>query len=144
MFVIGFSSFRLLLCRQIILTRDNFCSAENVANSTNLFEHLGKNKKWDGASFGEIMDGWVNNAGYPVVNVKRNHDDELQLSQERFSFYETKNDANWWVPITYVKSSSMDFNNTTPIMWLKPGRNETIKFNKTDGWIIVNTQQAGV
>ena len=118
-------------------------NAENVVNSTNLFEHLGKNKKWDGASFGEIMDGWVNNAGYPVVNVKRNHDNELQLSQERFSFYETKNDANWWVPITYVKSSSMDFNNTTPIMWLKPGRNETIKFNKTDGWIIVNTQQAG-
>ncbi|XP_033344413.1 aminopeptidase N-like [Bombus vosnesenskii] len=89
------------------------------------------------------MDGWVNNAGYPVVNVKRNHDDELQLSQERFSFYETKNDANWWVPITYVNSSSMNFNNTTPIIWLKPGRNETIKFNKAEGWIIVNTQQAG-
>ncbi|XP_071870674.1 aminopeptidase N [Bombus fervidus] len=118
-------------------------NAEKVANSTNLFEYLGNNKKWDGASFGEIMDEWVNNAGYPVVNVKRNHDDELQLSQERFSFYETKNDANWWVPITYVKSSSMDFNNTTPIIWLKPGRNETIKFNNTEGWIIVNTQQAG-
>ncbi|XP_068972001.1 aminopeptidase N-like [Bombus flavifrons] len=118
-------------------------NAGNVANSTNLFEHLGNNKTWDGASFGKIMDGWVNNAGYPVVNVKRNHDDEMLLSQERFSFYETKNDANWWVPITYVSSSSMNFNNTTPIIWLKPGRNETIKVNKTEGWIIVNTQQAG-
>lgn len=134
-----------MFCLQIILTRDNnSCSAGNVANSTNLFEHLGNNKKWDGASFKNIMDGWVNNAGYPVVNVKRNHDDELQLSQERFSFYETKNDANWWVPITYVTSSSMNFNNTTPIIWLKPGRNETIKLNKAEGWIIVNTQQAGV
>lgn len=118
-------------------------NAKNVANSTNLFEYLGNNKKWDGASFGNIMDGWVNNAGYPVVNVKRNHDDELQLSQEQFSFYETKNDVNWWVPITYVSSSSMDFNNTAPIIWLKPGRNETIKFSKAQGWIIVNTQQAG-
>ncbi|CAK9796739.1 Aminopeptidase N [Anthophora quadrimaculata] len=119
--------------------------ALSSATSEDLLKALGEaaNTTWEGAKFDKIMDEWVNKPGYPVVNVRRNNK-TLVLSQERFTLYGTKDETKWWVPITYFKKTNLNDTATKPVAWLQPnGNNLTINYNNTDGWIVVNSQQAG-
>ncbi|CAK9804067.1 Aminopeptidase N [Anthophora plagiata] len=117
----------------------------SAATSDDLLKALGEaaNTIWENATFDKIMNEWVNKPGYPVVNVK-NNTNTLVLSQERFTLYGTKDETKWWVPITYFNQRNLDKTATKPVAWLQPnGKNITIDYNNADGWIVVNSQQAG-
>ncbi|CAK9834336.1 Aminopeptidase N [Anthophora retusa] len=120
-------------------------NALSSATSDDVLKALGEaaNRTWEGAKFDEIMNEWVNKPGYPVVNVRKDNKG-LVLNQERFTLYRTNDDTKWWVPITYFKKINLNDTATKPVEWLQPnGKNVTINYNNTDGWIVVNSQQAG-
>src|SRR6266699_4121640 len=53
-------------------------------------------------SVGEIAAGWTEQAGFPVVNVKREADGNVQLTQERFTVnFKNAPSLLWKVPLTY-------------------------------------------
>ncbi|CAL7935735.1 unnamed protein product [Xylocopa violacea] len=96
-----------------------------------------------------VMDNWVNKPGYPVVTVKKVDNQKYEVTQERFTLgnrseNKLENDTKWWVPLTYVKQSNLNFGNTTPVAWLE-ANNKTLTLNigEKDKWIIFNTQQTG-
>ena len=53
-------------------------------------------------SVGEIAAGWTEQPGFPVVNVKREADGKVQLTQERFTVnFKNVPSLLWKIPLTY-------------------------------------------
>src|SRR6516225_845329 len=53
-------------------------------------------------SVGEIAAGWTEQPGFPVVNVKRQADGEVRLTQERFTVnFKNAPPLLWQIPLTY-------------------------------------------
>lgn len=56
---------------------------------------------------GDNMRQWIEQAGYPLVQVKKNDENVLYLTQSRFWSHEPiqgeTERTKWWVPITYRK-----------------------------------------
>jgi len=53
-------------------------------------------------SVGEIAAGWTEQPGFPVVNVKREADGKVQLTQERFTVnFKNAPSLLWKIPLTY-------------------------------------------
>ncbi|KAK9296119.1 hypothetical protein QLX08_009757 [Tetragonisca angustula] len=123
-----------------------------AANSDILLEELGNGKTYNGVSFKKIMDNWVNKPGYPVVTVRKVNN-TFELRQKQFTLheptiYETDNSetngTKWWVPVTYVTSKNMSFNNTYPSQWLAPNEEKlVIPVSDEEEWILVNVKQTG-
>jgi len=93
----------------------------------------------------EVMDTWMNQNRYPVVNVEKNYETgEITISQKCFHARETDEIINivWWIPITFATQSNPNFSNTVPSLWLRPNQNISFEINSSD-WIIVNLQQTG-
>ncbi|XP_071561427.1 aminopeptidase N-like isoform X1 [Temnothorax nylanderi] len=88
----------------------------------------------------EVMDTWINQDRYPVLNVTINYEtNEMAITQK--CFHELiPADNKWWIPISYTDQSFPDFSNTMPNNWLKPDETLRVQIN-TRGWIIVNLQQ---
>ncbi|KAG5321949.1 AMPE aminopeptidase, partial [Pseudoatta argentina] len=89
----------------------------------------------------EVMDTWMNQDRYPIVNVKKNYETgEVTISQICFQkFHETINNK-WWIPVTFATQSNPNFSNTMPRYWLRPDQNINFTINSND-WIILNLQQ---
>ena len=89
-----------------------------------------------------IMDTWTKQAGYPMVTVRRNYDDNTAVAtQERF--YETFKPPNeaikskWWVPITYLSNGKKE------TVWMA---GPELKFTHNlgpDEPLIINHEQSG-
>ncbi|KAJ8664409.1 hypothetical protein QAD02_006071 [Eretmocerus hayati] len=98
------------------------------------------------ATLDSIMDTWVNRAGYPLITVTRNYENNsIHLKQECFALHETKfNCTNIWnVPISYNSPKDMDFNDTTAQVWLTD-ESMAINVNVTSrDWILLNKQATG-
>ncbi|EFN87059.1 aminopeptidase N [Harpegnathos saltator] len=95
-----------------------------------------------------IMDTWINQPGYPVVNVKReNGTDNVLITQERFFMYKpAKADTTkWFIPINYVTQDKPKIETTAPTHWLenKKGQFSIKKALKASNWIILNNLQTG-
>ena len=95
-------------------------------------------------NIGQLMDTWLNFAGYPVVTVRR-VDGNLVLSQEGFR---TSHDEFFSIPINYATSSHPNFDNTVADFWLTSEELEISQENveKTwtdDDWIILNLRDTG-
>lgn len=94
----------------------------------------------------EIMDGWVTQPGFPVLNVNVADDRQhVVVTQNRFlqihSRYQDK--TRWTVPLTYATNKeNSDFARTKPTGYLA---NETasIKLKEPADWIVFNVQQSG-
>jgi aminopeptidase N len=51
---------------------------------------------------GEIAAGWTEQPGFPLVSVKREADDRVSLTQERFTVnFRDEGNALWKIPLTY-------------------------------------------
>jgi hypothetical protein len=52
--------------------------------------------------------------------------------------------TTWWVPITYTKKNSINFNETAPKVWLKNIPEDDIEIPLAeDEWVILNIQETG-
>ncbi|XP_041565825.1 aminopeptidase N [Drosophila elegans] len=93
------------------------------------------------------MDSWTLQGGYPLVTLIRDYKTGgLTLNQTRF--YQgkniSKNSPCWWVPLSFVKQSLPDFEQTTPQFWLEcPSSTQVVHLSGVpapDEWIILNPQ----
>ncbi|CAH0395173.1 unnamed protein product [Bemisia tabaci] len=100
-----------------------------------------------------IMDPWTTQTGYPVLDVKKNSNGTLTLSQRMFdpkcvpSKTTAKNGSTYWpIPITYTTGKIADFSNTKPGQWLTGEQNPMISDIKVAArdWIVFNLQVAAL
>uniref|UniRef100_A0A182PNX7 Aminopeptidase N n=1 Tax=Anopheles epiroticus TaxID=199890 RepID=A0A182PNX7_9DIPT len=105
----------------------------------------GKGVLPDGVTVGQIMRTWTNEAGYPVLTVRRSYDTgDVIISQERFyADRKVPNSNIWMIPYNYVHQARADFNEFDDFEWLatKAARLQTTV--PANEWIIFNKQQVG-
>ncbi|KAL6260350.1 hypothetical protein P5V15_007881 [Pogonomyrmex californicus] len=93
----------------------------------------------------EVMDTWIKQKSYPLLNVTRNYTTGEVIISQRPNHNLTDIDINikWWVPVTFATQTNPNFSNTLPRYWLRP-QDQNISFQiDTNDWIIVNLQQTG-
>jgi len=101
------------------------------------------NKTKKDVNIKEMMDSWINQNYYPILNVKRNKD-HLEISTVSTIH------AIWWIPLSYTVQMHIDFKNTLFDKWLNSQNSLFLTFftglylNLNDDWIIFNLQQTGV
>ncbi|KAI8424601.1 hypothetical protein MSG28_003039 [Choristoneura fumiferana] len=92
----------------------------------------------------DFMQYWVDEPGYPVLNVDVNMDSGvITLSQERFFISATATPTSqvWPLPLTWTTETTADFDNLRPSR-IMSGSTETIqKTAGTHEWVIFNLQQ---
>ncbi|XP_016660468.1 aminopeptidase N isoform X2 [Acyrthosiphon pisum] len=91
----------------------------------------------------QIMDPWIFQPGYPVLNVVRDYSaGTVTLTQERYLSIKsngTDNKTCWWIPITMTTSG--DLNQTNATFWLNCENNSlTIPLANDNEWVIYNMQ----
>ncbi|XP_028172421.1 membrane alanyl aminopeptidase-like isoform X1 [Ostrinia furnacalis] len=98
------------------------------------------------ADIEEFLKYWVDEPGYPVLDVTVNTDTGLvQLSQERFfiSATATQTQQVWPLPLTYTTGKNPDWNALTPTTVML-GKSDEIQIDAGDAWVIFNVQQKGM
>ncbi|XP_058986516.1 aminopeptidase N-like [Musca domestica] len=102
-----------------------------------------------------IMDSWTLQTGYPLVRVNRNYETgAIEISQHRYLENNTISEEEakkcWWVPLSYTTPNELDFENTSPKVWMEcdeSGKSVPLKLENVVGpqdWIIFNIQLSGV
>lgn len=94
----------------------------------------------------EVIDGWITQAGYPVVTIQVSSDrKQVEVRQNRYLRNETihHDQTQWKVPLNWASSiENTDFSYSKPMTIL---RNSSMKinFNKPIDWIVFNVQHSG-
>nr|CAH7717416.1 unnamed protein product [Callosobruchus chinensis] len=92
----------------------------------------------------DIMQNWIEKAGYPLITVTKTNKNTLALKQERFLFSGSDTTTKWYVPITYTTSvDTAKFEKTSPQLWMEPDKESNIQIPDATSWIILNNQQTG-
>ncbi|KAH8295316.1 hypothetical protein KR018_009945, partial [Drosophila ironensis] len=98
----------------------------------------------------EIMDSWITQPGYPVVNVERRGAD-LVLRQERY-WLPTRNltdTSRWFIPITF-ETDELHKGDDIPTHWMRSQDEEELivsnvftSLNNTDNVVYLNLNRQG-
>lgn len=99
--------------------------ANGVVEESNLFASLEQAAKEDAVlpvtfSMHDIFGSWSNQAGVPIVSVRR-EGDEFYFTQTRF-FAEPQEDpldSSWWIPISFSTPSNTAYEKL-PAFWMPP------------------------
>ncbi|XP_064071370.1 membrane alanyl aminopeptidase-like [Vanessa tameamea] len=94
----------------------------------------------------QIMRYWVEEPGYPVLNVNVDMaNGNITLTQERFfiSPSATQTQQVWPLPLTFTTGNNPDWNNLTP-SHVMLGRTMEIQKDPGHEWVIFNVQQKGI
>ncbi|KAL9674745.1 hypothetical protein QQ045_002944 [Rhodiola kirilowii] len=93
-----------------------------------------------GADLNGMMDSWTKQKGYPVLYVKLNKDNYLELEQAQFLKSGLPGRGQWVVPTT-IAVSSYD-NHTNYLLEAKHGKVNTPEVcHDTNFWIKINVEQ---
>ncbi|XP_048007614.1 membrane alanyl aminopeptidase-like [Leguminivora glycinivorella] len=151
-----------LLMLKYLFTEDTFKKGLNYFLEDRSYEHafpehlyqaFARAVQEDNTSVSNVnvegfMKYWVDEPGYPVLDVAVNTDTGvISLSQERFfiSATATQTEQVWPLPLTWTTGSNPNFNNLRPSR-IMTGKTDTVQ--KTAGveeWVIFNVQQkAGI
>ncbi|XP_034234056.1 aminopeptidase N-like [Thrips palmi] len=113
----------------------------------------------DGVTVVNVWSSWASKAGYPVVTVMRDYENNaITVSQRKFSWASISDrgalgaeDANseWWVPLSYTYALEQQNDGErllSPRDWLVPGENDMlldpIPHLSSDDWVYFNLDQA--
>ncbi|XP_050459306.1 aminopeptidase N-like isoform X1 [Cataglyphis hispanica] len=112
-------------------------------------------EKFDAIDSVEQLKSWLNHKYYPIINVTRKYD-QSQFTIEDVTIEIVNITKNLIIPLTYTTQIQLNFNNTSPNIWLKQVYQESydnqsnniqhiqkIKNLTNDQWIIFNLQQTG-
>src|SRR5213596_2539890 len=87
----------------------------------------------------EIAAGWTEQPGFPLVNVSRESDGKVALSQERFTVnFRDNTDATWEIPLTYFIDGQ-----SAPATLLMSGKMATLEDVPSDRALKLNVEGAG-
>lgn len=135
-----------------------FFRSYEAADDFDLFENLDRAAKEDNIltnelSVYEMLGSWSNQAGFPVLIVNRNYDDNtITISQERhFDKYPhaDANSSTWWIPYNFDTANNVAINDTAAEGWLPKGVQSmiiepSVQKNWTNSdWVLFNKQQTG-
>lgn len=94
----------------------------------------------------DIMDSWITQSGFPIIQVTRNYRTQsVEIRQKHYSYSDTNKLKNqtWYVPINFATENNPNFDKTVPDIWLKePALNISIQA-KPEDWVVFNKQQTG-
>lgn len=128
----------------------NYLNEKKYANAyhDDLWNSLTKQAHIDGTldksmTIKQIMDTWILQSGYPVVEVIRDYENNTAtLTQKRYLLSDDENDESvWWIPISYTTSED-DSQSTKPKIWMKGDRTITLT-DLPDKWLYVNINETG-
>jgi puromycin-sensitive aminopeptidase len=115
------------------------------ARGADLWEALGKAS---GQPVPALMDSWIRQTGYPVLQVRISRDEnetEVRIEQKRFLFGDGDNQPIVWpVPVVVSGKGAMGVDKV-----LMDGKESTLRLEKgrpaspSHGWVKVNTGQTG-
>lgn len=94
----------------------------------------------------EILDGWLTQAGYPVISVHVSSDrKQIEVRQNRYLRNDTihHDKTQWKVPLNWASNvENSDFSYSKPMIILK---NSSLKIhlNEPIDWIVFNVQHSG-
>ncbi|KAI4480852.1 hypothetical protein M0804_009949 [Polistes exclamans] len=102
--------------------------------------------------FQNMIDSWITQGGYPLVNVSRNYAEKSAIvRQKKFTYDEPTKERNdlWDIPLTYVEVND-DWSNPKKMWLLKHDKEQIIrnismikdKQNEIN-WILVNVNKTG-
>lgn len=83
-----------------------------------------------------LMETWVSQPGYPIVNVTKLGGGKLRISQQRFPI----GNEIYAIPINFATSRNPNFEDTSAMFWLT---NKSIEIEYDADWIVLNIQQKG-
>ena len=87
---------------------------------------------------GEIAAAWTEQPGFPLVRVKRERDEKVQLTQERFTVnFKNAPPLEWKIPLTYSVVGG------APATLLMNGKIETVQNIPADRALKLNVNGAG-
>lgn len=94
-----------------------------------------------------LINSWINNAGYPVVNATWTSG-ILMLSQERFYLKRPEktieeDDKKYWIPISMTTKTKSNFLNTRPDFWFNEKNMNSPLTLKVGEWFLLNIQATG-
>ncbi|XP_049870023.1 membrane alanyl aminopeptidase-like isoform X2 [Pectinophora gossypiella] len=114
-----------------------FLKAISEDNTLSAYQHF---------NFTNYYNIWVNQPGYPILNVDIDHTTgDMSLSQERFfisSSATPTEQVTYPIPITYSTESSPTFGNLTPV-YIMDVPNIVLTKNPGEEWVIFNNLQHG-
>ncbi|XP_065223351.1 aminopeptidase N-like [Planococcus citri] len=99
-------------------------------------------------SITEIMKGWTENNGYPLISVNRSYDDgKINITQSPHTvrkFPSPIKNQNWIIPLTYTTKSKLKFDDTRPTLWsLADGPIRLSENISNTDWVLFNLQHVG-
>jgi aminopeptidase N len=88
---------------------------------------------------GEIAAGWTEQPGFPLISVRRAANDNVALTQERFTTnFRTEGNALWKIPLTYFVDGA-----SAPATLLMEGKTTTLPDIAADRALKLNVEGAG-
>ncbi|UJR17212.1 hypothetical protein I4U23_004107 [Adineta vaga] len=95
-----------------------------------------------------IMNGWIRQAGYPMVEINRIYDTNgarMVINQRPFSILSsTTKEDKWWIPFKYIYQTMNTKSAESELFWLNDtSRTLNINTGNTD-WILANPQYMGI
>lgn len=123
---------------------------ESLTESAHKHEVLPKD-----LTVGKIMDTWILQTGYPIINVERNYSDNTAvITQKRFLAANVKSSKDeqscWWLPLSYTNADQADFESTRPRKWAgcdARGIEVPVKIENIaaeNAWVIFNIGQSSL
>lgn len=130
-----------------VVTSDDLWSIlHNIKNSEGDLKFIFSEVK----NIKKVMEPWITQKGFPIVEVWQNsNDDFLRLTQKSsFQPLFDKENHKWWIPITYMTSTDAILSNLTfRFKWLKPTESLQLQLTNVlknnDSWYIINVGQIG-
>ncbi|XP_044735746.1 aminopeptidase N-like isoform X2 [Chrysoperla carnea] len=113
-----------------------------------LHDHSEENTLPKGVTVKTIMDSWTLKAGFPIITVKRDYENDTAIiTQKRFLITESPQTDNeektlWYIPVTYTTQTKPEFNDTRTRLWMTK-KEEMIENLPKDGWVVLNIQTVG-
>lgn len=98
-----------------------------------------------------IMATWTRQAGFPIITVVRNYDnntDQVTLRQQRYYSRppSVTENSTWWVPYNLVTPNNPGFDNVLPDGWIPQNSTAweiTVDSLGADDYLLINKQAAG-
>ncbi|KAK0077292.1 hypothetical protein PV325_004170 [Microctonus aethiopoides] len=91
----------------------------------------------------ELMDPWLEQTGYPLLNVTRDYESGL-ANVTQMNAIESQSGNVWMIPISLTTRSLPDFAYTRPTHWMRRSNESLTLYGiNRDDWMIINIQQTG-
>ncbi|XP_008551763.3 thyrotropin-releasing hormone-degrading ectoenzyme-like [Microplitis demolitor] len=124
--------------------KNNLFKTATLDDLWNSLQHAYNNRfKNSPRNIKNIIDCWVQQPGYPIINITRNYDTGfLRITQK--NVLKNFDNSTWIIPLNYAIKSNPKLPLQDSLFWITD--KETTVFLtelKSDDWIIFNVQQFG-